>query len=176
MRYNFIERERTGNWFDSHIAANVAKGRVLYPGPLDRVHAWAYLPDMARAIVGLAEKRAEFAPFEAFGFPGYAVTGKVLIEAIEQACGRTLKLKSLPWPLIRVLGLAMPLMREVAEMSYLWRVPHAIDGAKFMACLPDFQATPFEVAIAAALGRVAGETEQHNGASLDREDLSAAGV
>ena len=141
---DFIEREKTGNWFDSHIAANVAKELVIYPGPLDRVHAWAYLPDMARAMVGLAERRAAFAAFERFGFPGYGLTGQELVDLMERASGRTLKVKGLPWSMIRLLGLVLPQMREVAEMAYLWRTPHAIDGAKLAAALPDFQATPLE--------------------------------
>lgn len=160
---DFIEREKTGNWFDSYIAANVAKGRVLYPGPMDRMHAWAYLPDVARAMVGLAEKRAAFAPFESFGFPGHAVTGQNLVDAIERVSGRKLKVKGLSWPMIRLLGLAMPQMREVAEMSYLWRTPHAIDGSKLAATLPNLHGKTLEVAIADALGATSNETSLQHG-------------
>ncbi|MDP7342544.1 MAG: hypothetical protein QF767_04105 [Alphaproteobacteria bacterium] len=53
--------------------------------------------------------------------------------------------------MMRLLGFAVPQMREVAEMSYLWRRPHAIDGAKLAAALPGFQETPVEAAIAEAL-------------------------
>jgi len=148
---DFIERRKTGNWFDSYIAAHIADGRVMYPGPLDRMHAWAYLPDMARAMAVLAEKRASFGAFEQFGFPGYALTGRMLIDAMGESAGRKLKVKGLYWPLIHLLGLAMPQMREVAEMSYLWRQPHAIDGAKLRAALPEFKETPFAAAIAEAL-------------------------
>ncbi len=148
---DFIERKKTGNWFDSYIAAHVAEGRVMYPGPLDRTHAWAYLPDMARAMTVLADKRAGFAAFEEFGFPGYALTGQMLVDAMARSAGRKLKIKGLSWPMIRLLGCAMPQMREVAEMSYLWRRPHAIDGAKLAAALPEFRATPYEAAIAEAL-------------------------
>ncbi len=154
---DFIERQKTGNWFDTYIAANAAKGRVVYPGPLGRVHAWAYLPDMARAMAGLAEKRADFTAFEQFGFPGYALTGRALIDAMMRVSGRPLKVKTMPWPMIRLLGLVAPQMREVAEMSYLWRTPHAIDGAKLAGVLPDFKATPLETAIADALGVVPAE-------------------
>src|SRR6266705_1787359 len=34
-----------GSWFDLVIARDVARGRVRYPGPLELVHAWAYVPD-----------------------------------------------------------------------------------------------------------------------------------
>ncbi len=149
---DFIEREKTGNWFDSQISKNLARGKVMYPGPLDRPHAWAYLPDMARAMAALAAKRDSFASFEEFGFPGYGLTGRELIEAMELVTGATLNVHGLPWPLLHLLGLVMPQMREVAEMAYLWDVPHAIDGTKLSAVLPNFRATPLPVALADALG------------------------
>ena len=148
---DFIERQKTGNWFDSYIAAHVSEGRVMYPGPLDCTHAWAYLPDMARAMMVLADQRADFAAFEEFGFPGYALTGRMLVDAMARSVRRNLKVKGLSWPMIRLLGLAVPQMREVAEMSYLWRRPHAIDGAKLASALPEFRETPYEAAIAEAL-------------------------
>ncbi len=149
---DFIERQKTGNWFDSHIAANIGKGRVMYPAALDRLHAWAYLPDSARAMVGLAEKRNDFSNFEQFGFAGYELTGLDLIKAMEKASGRTLRVKSLPWSMVRILGLIMPQMREVVEMRYLWDTPHSIDGEKLAQALPDFEPTPLSLAIADALG------------------------
>lgn len=157
---DFIEREKTGNWFDSHITAKVAKGQVMYPGPLDRLHAWAYLPDMARALVGLAEKRDELGRFEQIGFAGYALTGAMLVEAIERAAGQPLAIKRMPWRMVRLLGLVVPLFREVAEMSYLWDVPHAIDGARLAALLPDFDSTSLDLAVADALHGTAQQDEE----------------
>lgn len=155
---DFIEGKSTGNWFESQIAAGVARGRAMYPGPRDVVHAWAYLPDMARALVGLAEKRSAFAPFEEFAFGGYNVTGDGLIAAMERAIGRPLKVGGMPWAMLRVVGLFNPDVREVLEMRYLWRTPHAIDGAKLAAALPEFRATPFEVAITQALDKTTATT------------------
>lgn len=148
---DFFEREKTGIWFDRFIAAKVAKGKLVFPGPLDRDHAWAYLPDLARAMVGLAENRDQFDDFEEFGFPGHTLSGRELVTAIETAAGKSLKIAGFPWPLIRVLGLVSPMLREVAEMRYLWQVPHQIDGAKLLTVLPDFKATPLSVAMADAL-------------------------
>lgn len=150
---DFIEREKSGNWFDSQITRDLAKGRMLYPGPLDRVHAWAYLPDMARAAVALAERRAELAPFAELGFPGYSLTGRELADLLGRITGRDLRITTLSWPLLRVLGLVWPMMREVAEMRYLWQVPHAIDGARLAATLPDFRPTPVAAALAEAVGQ-----------------------
>jgi nucleoside-diphosphate-sugar epimerase len=144
---DFIEAQKTGNWFDSHIANKLDKGVLTYPGPMDRVHAWAWLPDLGRVMAALAEKRADFAAFEQFGFGGFSLTGQQLRQALEIASGQPLKVKTMPWRLIRLLGWVWPQMREVAEMDYLWRTPHAIDGAKLAATLPDFRPTPLTTAL-----------------------------
>lgn len=148
---DFIERQQTGNWFDTYIAAKVGQGKATYPGPLDRVHAWAYLPDMARAMVGLAEARTSLSMFEEFGFEGLNLTGRELITAMEETSGRSLKVRSMPWGTLRFLGEIAPKIREVVEMKYLWDVPHAIDGSKFARALPEFEATPLSSIFADAL-------------------------
>ncbi len=147
---DYFERNKTGNWFDSYIANKVSKGVVTYPGSLDRVHAWAFLPDVARALVGLAEIRADLPDFDTFGFEGFSLTGRELVEAMETAAGRPLKVKRLPWPIIRLLGFFSAPMREVVEMKYLWDVPHRIDGSKLARALPRFRPTELSVAIADA--------------------------
>lgn len=148
---DFIEREKTGNWFDSYIAAKAHLGKTTYPGPLDQVHAWAYLPDMARAVVALAERRHRFAPFEEFLFEGYNLTGAELVELIAEATGRPQKVSRLPWPILRLIALFSPQVREVIEMRYLWEVPHGADGSKLRAAIPEFEPTPARDAIKAAL-------------------------
>ena len=41
---DFFGRGR-GSWFDLVLIKELAKNRVTYPGPLDVVHEWAYVPD-----------------------------------------------------------------------------------------------------------------------------------
>lgn len=148
---DFIEAAKTGNWFDSQIAQKAWSGKVMYPGPRDVTHAWAWLPDMARAMVALADARKDFDTFEEFGFPGYTLTGAELIQCIEVAVGKPVRVSNMPWFVVRSVGLFSPLMREVAEMRYLWNAAHGIDGTKFHAAVPDFKATPVQEAISAAL-------------------------
>ena len=115
-----------GSWFDQAIAKDVPKGKLTYPGPLDRVHAWAYVPDLAATFVRVAEARQTLAPFENIHFAGYAITGGEFVQAVEQATGRTMIVGGLPWLLMRVGGVVMPMWRELAEMSYLWQRPHQL--------------------------------------------------
>lgn len=138
---DFLEGARTGNWFDSIIAKDVSKGCVTLPGAADIPHAWAYLPDMARAMVGLAEKRDQLGRFECIGFEGFTLTGNDLVGLMEQAAGRSLRRKNLPWWILAMVALVSPMIREVQEMRYLWQVPHQIDSTRLHAVLPDFRPT-----------------------------------
>ncbi len=148
---DFIERKKTGNWFDSQIANKAHKGIFTYPGSMDAVHAWAYLPDMARAMVGLADICGTLPKFSSFGFEGYSLTGRELKAAVAVTVTRPLKLRSVPWGVLRLMGVFSPLMREVIEMRYLWDVPHRIDGTELRKTLPDFQPTPLSMAMRDAL-------------------------
>ncbi|MGC1494386.1 MAG: NAD(P)H-binding protein [Sulfitobacter sp.] len=149
---DFIERKKSGNWFDSQIAKKAHEGKTIYPGPRDVLHAWAYLPDMARVTALVAGQRDSFDPFEEFGFSGFGITGDALVAAIGRAVGQKQKVSGLPWPIIWMMGLYSAPMREIHEMAYLWRAPHVIDDSKLMQLLPDFTPTSLEEAMATVLG------------------------
>lgn len=150
---DFIDTAPGDNWFEGQITANVAKGKVMYPGPKDLKHAWAFLPDMARAAEMLATRRDTLPEFADIGFPGYTLTGDALMALVERAAGHPLKRGGLPWFALNLMGLVNPLMREVAAMRYLWNRPHRIESADFGRALPDFQPTdPFDAVRASLSG------------------------
>ena len=146
----------TGSWFDQVVVKSIAGGKLVYPGPLDVVHAWAYLPDLARAFVAAAGTEA--LPFERFHFAGHALTGAEFLAATERAAAslglaptRGWRHGAMPWAVVRAVGLVMPLWRELARMSYLWRVAHALDGRKLAARCPGLATTPIDAALASSL-------------------------
>jgi nucleoside-diphosphate-sugar epimerase len=143
-----------GSWFDLVIARQHARREVTYPGPLDVVHEWAYVPDLAAAMVRLAQARARLDVFETFGFPGHAVTGRALIDAIAKAIGcdsRDIKVRRMQWWMIKVLAPFFALPRELAELDYLWHVPHRIAGDKLKAAIGEVPHTPLETAVKRAI-------------------------
>jgi nucleoside-diphosphate-sugar epimerase len=140
-----------GSWLDLVIAKDLRKGRITYPGPLDALHEWAYLPDFAQAMVRLSERRTSFAPFETFGFPGHAVSGKELIAAIEGAAKSKFDTRPMSWWMIKTFGQMFAIGRELAELEYLWRVPHRISGDKLKAAIGKVPHTPLSDAVAATL-------------------------
>ena len=140
-----------GSWLDLVLAKEIGHGRLTYPGPLDLVHEWAYLPDLVSALVRLAAIRETLAPFETFGFAGHAVTGHEFTTAIARAMGRKLLVKRMTWWLIHALRPIVPLCRELSEIAYLWNEPHRIDGGKLAAAIGEVPRTPLDVALARAL-------------------------
>jgi nucleoside-diphosphate-sugar epimerase len=140
-----------GAWMDLVIAKEIRQGRVTYPGPLDVMHEWTYLPDLAAALVRLAAIRETLGRFESFGFAGHAVTGREFIGAMAKATERRLEVKRMGWWLIHALRPFLALPCELSEIAYLWQEPHRIAGDKLKAAIGDVPHTPLDVAVARAL-------------------------
>ncbi len=148
---DFIDTQASGNWFDMMITPKIGKGIFTYPGNPDVNHAWAWLPDLARAAVDLAEMRDDLPAFADVPFAGYTLTGRELCAAVEKAYGRPLRLKKMNWLPIRIARPFWPMAKHLLEMRYQWNKSHRIDGATFDALLPDFEMTPLEQAMPLAI-------------------------
>jgi nucleoside-diphosphate-sugar epimerase len=159
---DFFGGPGTGSWMDQAIVKDLAKGRITYPGPRNLEHAWAFLPDLARTFVLLAEARGRLAPHDSFHFPGHTLTGDQLVAGIIRAARRRgplpvngqLVVKGMPWALVGVAGLFNPLLRELAKMSYLWREPHRLAGAKLKATIGAIPCTPLDEALDTTLAEL----------------------
>lgn len=149
---DFLDTAASGNWFDAIMTRRLARGRLTYPGPLDRRHAWAYLPDVARAAVALAERRGDLDTFEDVPFPGYTLTGQELAALLSQVTGRRIRTRRMAWWPLKMARPVWPLARGLVEMGYLWAMPHALDGGKFERLVPGFAATAPAAAVASAIG------------------------
>lgn len=141
---DFIDTRASGNWFDMVIAAGLPKGKLASPGDPDAPHAWAYLPDFARAFVELAERRERLPRYCALNFEGYTLSTR------EMATLLGARLRRFNWLPVQILSPVWPMGRRLLEMRYLWSMPHRLDGSAFRALLPDFHATPVAEALARA--------------------------
>lgn len=162
---DFFGGYSSGSWMDLAITKNLTKGRAAYPGPMEVVHSWAYLPDFARTLVALAESRSQCGAHEVFHFPGHAITGSRLIAALTQVAqrsriigpGERLKPGGFPWRMVRIGGLLMPMWREISKMRYLWSVPHRLSGDKLEKIIGTIPCTPLEQALAACCSDLPGK-------------------
>lgn len=150
----------TGTLLDLVVAKSLAQGRVTWPAAqMDVATPWAYLPDLARAFVAVARRREALAPFDKLHFAGHAATGADWITALAAAARAAgwlgadgaLRVSHLPWPLLRLAGLAVPTLAAVSEMRYLWRTPHRLDDSRLLALTGPLPATPFPQAVREAV-------------------------
>ncbi len=148
-----------GSWFDLALASGLRKGHFVYPGAMDAVHAWAYLPDLAQAFVALAQRRVPWQAFETLHFAGHSLTGQDWLNAMQTIAtaqgwtkpGQMLQRKNLPWGLMRWMVPLVPIWREVVEMRYLWDQAHTLSGQRLQACLGQEPHTPLPLALNTAL-------------------------
>lgn len=148
---DYIDTEASGNWFDLFIAKRAAKGRLVYPGPLDTVHAWAFLPDVAQVMVAMAERRDTLGQWTDMPVPGYAVTGRELAESCARALGHPVRIKRMSWLLFRLARPFVPIIGGLLEMRYLWEKPHRLDPEPLARICPEIEMTPLTEALRTAL-------------------------
>ncbi|WP_370207963.1 NAD-dependent epimerase/dehydratase family protein [Pararhodobacter marinus] len=129
------------------------KGIVTTMGDPDADHAYAYLPDLARAMVMLADKRAALPAFSDTPFPGQTFTIRELTASLSQMTGRPLSIRRFPWWALRLGGPFWELAREMTEMRYLYDLPHRLSDGPLSQRLPEFRATPLGEVLQTVLAR-----------------------
>ncbi len=139
---DFFGGVNKGSWFDLVITSKLHKNTFSYPGPSNLPHAWAYLPDLATAFVRVAEKSKNLPMYDCFHFSGLTISGDELHGLFEKSLGAKLKRAGVPWFILKLGALVVPMLREVVEMSYLWHTPHSLDGAKLEQLIGDDYITP----------------------------------
>ncbi|MDZ7919524.1 NAD-dependent epimerase/dehydratase family protein [Rhodoferax sp.] len=119
-------------------------------------HQWSYLPDVARTMVELVQRRDTLEPFAAFHMQGHwDADGTQLAAAISRVVvkhgGAQPKVSAFPWWLMALIAPFVPTIRELREMRYLWTTRVELRNAKLVATLGYEPHTPLDDAVAAAL-------------------------
>lgn len=165
---DFIDTEASGGFFDLVIAKPVGKGKISYPGRRDIAHAWAYLPDLGRAAVALADIRDRLPAYADIPYEGWTLSGTQLAEGISTAIGKPVRAGKMSWLPIKIASPFWSLGRELLEMRYLWNTPHELDGTAFRRLVPGFTPTP----MAEALSRVLPDNVHPNEAMVAADGLA----
>lgn len=151
---DFFGEHAPGSWLPN---ALVKPGKeinsVTYPGMHDKGHAWAYLPDLAETFRQLVEQEDRLADNDIFHFRGHFFErGVDMAKAIARVAGdETMRVKKMPWGVIRLASPFVRMLRELLEMRYLWKETVELDNAKLVAFLGDEPHTPLDVALAQSL-------------------------
>lgn len=143
----------------SHIGemglAAIAEGKAAtFVFSPDQPHDFAYVPDIGRAMVTLLD-----AGDEAFGqawhmpcAPTLSVREILAIGA--DKAGVTLRIRTFPTIVRRLLGLFMPFLRELEEMRFQWDRPYHVDASKWQRHFWS-DVTPFDQGVAATMASFA---------------------
>lgn len=114
-------------------------------GDPDQPHTFTYIRDFARVLVNLGARD------EALGAVWHVPSAKTIttrqfMQLVYAEAGTTLKLRAASRRMMTVLGLFMPVMRELKEVCYQFERPFVVNGTKYVSAFGD-PTTPLRDAI-----------------------------
>ena len=133
-----------GGHLAGRLMPSLLRGRtVRVLGDPGTPHSWTYVPDVARALVQVGQSedswgRAWHVPTEA----PRSIRAMAGLLAAQAGVGQP-TVRQLPPGLVRALGLASPLLRELPEVRYQFDRPFVMDSAAFTARFGE-AATPID--------------------------------
>lgn len=145
---DFIDPAAPASIMRMVVLKGLARGKITAMGVPDAARAYAYLPDMARVAVALADRRADLPAFADIPYAGLNFATSDLAAEISRQTGRPIKITRFPWWIMRLSAPFWELARELTEMRYLYSLPHGLDPAPLARLLPDLAATPFAEVVA----------------------------
>jgi nucleoside-diphosphate-sugar epimerase len=154
---DFFGPQPGNSWFSQGLVKpGQAVKTINLPGAPGVGHQWSYLPDVARTMVELVQRRNALEPFATFHMAGHwDADGTQMAAAISRVVTRRggiqPKVRAFPWWLTAVAAPFVPTLRELREMRYLWNEPVAMANTKLLATLGHEPHTPLDKAVHAAL-------------------------
>jgi len=113
--YNNIKKGKAANWFIS----------------ADKKHSFTFTPDAAKATALLGNTVDAFNQVWHLPTDRNTLTGRELIKLFSKEMNATPKVTVMPMWLLRILGIFMPIMKELGEMMYQYDRDYFFDSSKF---------------------------------------------
>jgi nucleoside-diphosphate-sugar epimerase len=128
---------RAGDFFGPRAGSSWFSQGLVTPGkPVSTIrsparrgvgHQWAYLPDVARTMLALLERRENLPDFCRVNMAGHWDSdGTEMAHAIQRVAARHGKkpvIKAFPWWAMPLIAPFQPTIKELLEMRYLWKMP-----------------------------------------------------
>jgi nucleoside-diphosphate-sugar epimerase len=113
-----------------HLPA-AAQGKAAWViGNADLPHTWTDVADMARTLAAVADRP------ETWGRVWHAPSNEprtqreALTDVLAAGGHDPVPVRGIPMPVLRALAVVNPLMREIAELSYMWTRPYVLDSSR----------------------------------------------
>ena len=149
---------RAGNsWFSQGlIKPSLPIAKITYPGVPGMGHQWAYLPDVARTVVKLLDRRDSLERFAIFHMKGHwdhdgAQMTRAIQRVVAHRTGVEPTVAGFPWWFIRLAAPFVTTFREMLEMRYLWHLPLRMDNAPLVSLIGAEPHTPLDQAVESSL-------------------------
>jgi len=124
----------------------LAGKRADFLGNPDLPHSYSYVPDIAAGLATLGTD--ERAVGQVWHLPGpETVTTRALLDIVAHEVNHPVAIRSVPKIALHALGLVNPMMRALAEMSYMFEQPFLLDTSKYESTFAT-ATTPLATAIA----------------------------
>jgi len=141
--------------------------RIQLLGNPDTLHTVTFVPDFVRALANVAQTEQAWGQvWHAPSAP--AITQRQLAQLTAQAAGGpTARVSVTPTSVMKALGLVVPMLREVAEMNYLFERPLIMSDQRYQQMFGE-PATPLETALHATvqLSASAGSQGSRSGVTV----------
>jgi len=111
---------------------NLKKGKS--PGWMidaDKIHSFTYTPDAAKAVAILGNTPDAYNQVWHMPTSGEKLTARQIIELFNKEMGVSKKIQVMPMWLLKILGLFIPVLREMPEMKYQNDRDYFFDSSKF---------------------------------------------
>lgn len=134
------------------VVPRLLKGKsVSLLGDTDAAHSWTAIGDVARTLVTLGRDSRAWG--RAWHVPSVApLTQRELVHELCDVAGvEPVKVSTIPKPVVSLLGLFIPAMRELKEVAYQFEAPFIMDSAETTAIF-GLEPTPLRETLQATIG------------------------
>jgi nucleoside-diphosphate-sugar epimerase len=126
----------TLTYFGDYFWKPVLAGKAgMSPVNAGKAHTYHYIPDVARGLATLGcTEDSKLAGASLWMLPCQpAVSTREMTQRFATALGHDIPLNEVPRWLLNMLGLVVPMAREIKEMAYQWDEPFIVDDSRFRA-------------------------------------------
>ena len=133
--------------FLNGVFEGAARGtRAQMVGPIDVPHEFVFVPDVGAVVETLTRTPEAYGRWLHLAGAGTITQREVAAKAYALA-GREPRLMVVGKPMLRVLGLFNPILREMVEMNYLMSEPFVLDDSALQALIGPIRKTSYDEGI-----------------------------
>jgi len=111
---------------------NLKKGKSpMWMIDADKIHSFTYTPDAAKAVAIVANTADAYNQLWHLPTSAEKITARQIIDLFNKEMGMSKKIKLMPMWMLKLLGIFIPILREMPEMMYQNDRDYYFDSSKF---------------------------------------------